>query len=197
MAERPPADVRGDGSDAGDVVARAVRGDRDAVEAVLAEQYGAVTTLCRRLCGPDADDAVQMALIAIVRGLPRFDGRSKFSTWCYRVTTNACLDELRRRRRRPLPLDDEGLAAATVAPLHGTAATEPDDVADRVDIDAALQSIPDEFRAPVVLRDLCGLDYDEIATTLQVPPGTVRSRIARGRRALAEILGNQTSPESV
>ncbi len=187
MAERRTGD---------DLVARAVAGDPDAVEAVLVEQYGAVTTLCRRLCGQDADDAVQMALIAIVRGLPRFDGRSKFGTWCYRVATNACLDELRRRGRRPQPMDDEGLAAANT-PLHAPLGTAPDHVADRVDIDAALQTIPVEFRAPVVLRDLCGLDYDEIAATLAVPPGTVRSRIARGRRALAEILGNQTSPESV
>jgi len=65
-------------------------------------------------------------------------------------------------------------------------------VAVRADIDAALGCLPVEFRAPVVLRDLCGLDYAEIATVLDVPPGTVRSRIARGRAQLATLLGGNS-----
>lgn len=136
-------------------------------------------------------------MIAIVRGLPRFDGRSRFSTWAYRVATNSCLDELRRRRRRPLP----GLGAEIGRPDHdvtegkGVAAAGPDaqpsldaQVADRVDIDAALATLTPEFRAAIVLRDLCQLDYAEIAEVLGIPPGTVRSRIARGRAALAQAL---------
>jgi len=65
-------------------------------------------------------------------------------------------------------------------------------VVDRADIDAALACVPVEFRAPVVLRDLCGLDYAEIATVLDIPPGTVRSRIARGRAQLATLLGGNS-----
>ena len=127
-----------------------------------------------------------------MRGLPRFDGHAAFTTWLYRVTTNACLDELRRRRRRPLPgLEEE-------RPVTGPAAT-PDPagaVAARVDVDAALARLPPEFRAAVVLRDLCGLEYAEIAEVLGIPPGTVRSRIARGRGQLADLLvGNPTGPD--
>ncbi len=130
----------------------------------------------------DAADACQEALLAIVRGLPGFDGRSAFGTWAYRVTTNACLDELRRRRRRPEP----GLPEGPEEPA--TTVDDAEGVTTRVDLDAALQSLPPEFRVAVVLRDVAGLSYDEIATALSVPPGTVRSRIARGRAALVPLL---------
>jgi RNA polymerase sigma-70 factor (ECF subfamily) len=150
--------------------------------------------VCRRLAGNDADalDATQEALIAIARGIRRFDGRAAFSTWAYRVATNACLDELRRRARRPTPgLPDDGLGDRTeigAAPSPGI-----DGLADRMAIDEALAALPEEFRAAVVLRDLCDLDYAEIAEVLGIPAGTVRSRIARGRRQLARLLppGNQ------
>jgi RNA polymerase sigma-70 factor (ECF subfamily) len=125
-----------------------------------------------------------------VRGLPRFDGRASFATWAYRVTSNACLDELRRRRRRPaagLPTDG-GEEPATGAPVDTA-------VADRVTLDEALAQLPDDFRMAVVLRDVADFDYAEIAGLLDIPPGTVRSRIARGRAALAAALGgNRASP---
>ena len=146
--------------------------------------------VCRRLAGNDADaaDAAQEALLAIVRGLPRFDRRSRFTTWAYRVTVNACLDELRRRSRRPVPVEDIG----PPGPPPGSPGVD-DAVAARLDVDAALRRLPDEYRAAVVLRDLCGFDYAEIAEILGVPAGTVRSRIARGRAGVAEVLGNPSS----
>jgi RNA polymerase sigma-70 factor (ECF subfamily) len=104
------------------------------------------------------------------------------------VAVNACLDELRRRRRRPEPVGTERLAAA-IPPNAGGA----DAVADRMVIDDALRTITPEFRAAVVLRDLCGLEYTEIADVLDIPIGTVRSRLARGRGALADRLGNRTA----
>lgn len=141
--------------------------------------------MCRRLAGNDADasDATQEALLAIVRGLPRFDGRSSFRTWSYRVATNACLDELRRRQRRPVV----GLAPGVEPASSGIDQR----VVDRVLLDQALPMLDEEFRVAVVLRDVAGLDYAEIAEVLGIPPGTVRSRIARGRRHLARALGNQ------
>ena len=144
---------------------------------------------------PDALDATQEALIAVVRGLPRFDGRSAFSTWVYRVATNACLDELRRRGRRPvpgLPEDNDGMPRTGAAPSAGIEV-----VPDRLAVDAALSRLPEEFRTAVVLRDLCDLEYADIAATLGIPVGTVRSRIARGRSLLAGDLaqGNRTLPE--
>ncbi len=132
----------------------------------------------------DALDATQEALLAISRGIARFDGRAKFTTWLYRVATNAALDEARRRKRRPVPLD---VLPEPPERAPGIA----DAVADRLDIDAAFALIPAEFRTAVALRDLSGLDYAEIAAVLDIPPGTVRSRIARGRAALAALIGNQ------
>ena len=164
-------------------------GDRTALEALLRRHHDRVLAVCRRLAGNEADalDATQEALVAIVLGLPRFDGRAAFSTWAYRVATNACLDELRRRRRRPTTgLDDDLLEARSEAP----AATDGiERLPDRLAIDAALARLPEELRVAVVLRDVGDLDYAEIAELLQIPPGTVRSRIARGRTLLARQLG--------
>jgi RNA polymerase sigma-70 factor (ECF subfamily) len=150
---------------------------------LLRRHYDRIYLLCWRMTGSDADalDAAQESLIAIARGLDRFDQRSSFSTWAYRVSTNACLDELRRRRRRPVPTEP----VEAPAPRRDTT----DAVATRLDVDAALAELPGDFRAAVVLRDLCDLSYDEIANALDIPPGTVRSRIARGRALLADLLG--------
>ena len=175
-------------------MAAATGGHRGALDTLLRRHHDRIHALCRRITGNDADalDATQEALIAIVRGLPRFDGRAAFSTWAYRIATNACLDELRRRRRRPEPvladLDRDAGWADTGPDLDGA-------VADRLVIDAALAQLPADFRAAVVLRDLCRLDYAEIAEVLDIPPGTVRSRIARGRAVLARHLGEPAAAD--
>lgn len=179
----------GPAADDGALVVAAQGGDRSAVETLLRRHQDRLYAVCRRLTGNDADaaDACQDALIAIVRALPRYDGRAAFGTWAYRIATNAALDELRRRRRRPEPAETVGEGGGQAG---GTAAVEA-----RLDVDAALAGLAPEFRAAVVLRDLCDLSYDEIAEVLEIPPGTVRSRIARGRAALAEALGEGRNPE--
>ena len=160
----------------------------------------------------DAQDALQDALIALARGIRRFDGRAAFGTWSYRVATNACLDELRRRSRRPVPgpvgvgtiadggdgVSDHISLPPPGAALGGGRSAVAEDggisaIADRIDVDAAVAQLPADFRAAVVLRDLCDLDYGEIARVLDIPAGTVRSRIARGRAQLADMLGNPSA----
>jgi RNA polymerase sigma-70 factor (ECF subfamily) len=173
------------------LVARARDGDRGSLEVLLRNNYDRIFAVCRRLTGNDADaaDATQEAMIAVVRGLPRFDGRSRFATWAYRIAVNASIDELRRRSRRPsVDLDELADGPVRVLAAGASGSPDPEGVADRADVDAALMGLPVEFRAPVVLRDLCGLDYAEIAEVLDLPPGTVRSRIARGRSSLAAML---------
>ncbi len=186
-------------------------GDRQALETLLVGHYDRVHAVCRRILGNEADavDAAQDALLSAVRAISRFDGRSSFGTWLYRIATNACLDELRRRRRRPvvgLPADVDGDwdrpglggpgswhggsgGAGGHPDAFGRGGRDPaDEAAARVDVDAALRLLATEHRVALVLRDLCDLTYDEIAVILDVPIGTVRSRIARGRAALADVM---------
>jgi RNA polymerase sigma-70 factor, ECF subfamily len=177
-----------------DLVAAAQRGDRDALDRLLRRHYDRIHAVCRRIAGStrDADDAAQEALIRIVRAIDRFDGRASFSTWSYRIATNAALDELRKRSRRPQlhVVGDDGRASGG-EPADELAQRRVEAVVDRISIDAALAELPEEFRAPVVMRDVGDLDYAEIAEALSVPIGTVKSRIARGRRMLLERLGNR------
>ncbi len=170
-----------------ELVSAAQAGDRAAMDTLLRRHYDRIFALCRRVTGSDADgaDAAQEALIAIVRGLPRFDGRAQFSTWVYRVATNVCLDELRRQRRRPVPGLGDADEAATADPIDDVPLLE-DRVGDRMDIDAALATLPPDFRAAVVLRDVCQLDYAEIARCSTSRPGrfALGSRVAGQRRPL-------------
>lgn len=179
-----PPDARSDE----DLARRAAHGERAALETLLARHLDQIHAVCRRVLGhpEDALDATQEALIAITRGINRFDGRSRFTTWMYRVATNAALDEARRRRRRPIASDHLSEIS--------TAADPTDAVDARLDVDAAMATIPPDFRAAVALRDLAGLDYAEISIVLDIPIGTVRSRIARGRATLADRLGNHNHP---
>lgn len=169
------------------LAARAARGDRAALDELLRRHTNLVHAVCRRvLADPeDALDATQEALISVARKIHLFDGRARFTTWCYRVATNAALDEARRRNRRAVPAD------VVPEPGAGDGPRLDDRVADRLDVDAALAALTPEYRIAVALRDVVGMDYAEIGEVLGLPPGTVRSRIARGRAALANRLGNR------
>jgi RNA polymerase sigma-70 factor, ECF subfamily len=168
------------------LVAAAQGGDRNALDQLLRRHYDRIHGVCRRIAGSsrDGDDACQEALIKIVRNLPRFDGRSSFGTWAYRIATNASLDEVRKRNRRPnlALVDADGDRPDLVDP---DANREVDGLGDRLVLDAALATLTEESRAAVVLRDVANLDYAEIAEILDIPIGTVKSRISRGRAALA------------
>lgn len=165
------------------------------MDQLLRRHYDRIRAVCARIAGSarDADDAAQEAMIRIVRSLDQFDGRSAFGTWAYRIATNAALDELRKRKRRPqlhvVPEGDD--PARPIEPADPLADRTVEAIADRLAIDEALAELPDEFRTPVVMRDVGDLDYAEIADTLGVPIGTVKSRIARGRRQLVDRLGNR------
>jgi RNA polymerase sigma-70 factor (ECF subfamily) len=174
-----------------DLAAAAATGDATALETLLFRHADRVHRICRRIVPDpgDALDATQEALLRVATRIGHFDGRSAFTTWLYRVATNAALDEARRRSRRPRPVPDPDLDRA------GT--PDPADAATRIDVQAALAEVPEVFRVALVLRDLCDLPYEEIATILEVPIGTVRSRIARGRALLADRLspGNRDPSE--
>lgn len=173
---------------------------RDELDVVLRENYSMIRAVCWRILqnDADADDATQNALMSVARAYPTFDGRSAIRTWIYRIATNAALDELRRRRRRravSLFGDRDQVAdIADVRSLDAASSFESKDL-----LDEALRRIPEEFRIPLVLRDVADLEYEDIASILRIPPGTVRSRISRGRARMADewsaLGGNPTSDQ--
>ena len=147
------------------LVAAAQSGDRSSLDQLLRRHYDRIYAVCRRVTGneTDAADAAQEAMISIVRSLPKFDGRSSFGTWVYRIATNASLDELRRRRRRPVPAAERTDDGAPVEHADPDAGVRIESVVDGMVLDQALADLADDFRVPVVLRDVGGLDYAEIA----------------------------------
>ena len=144
-------------------------------------------TVAYRLTGNDEDakDLVQEVLIRVRRGLATYRPGT-MEGWLSRITTNAFLDEVRRRRRRPqesLPDDPERVLPREVGADEASARRSLPD-----HIQTAIAALPDEYRAAVVLCDVVGLSYNEIGDALDVPVGTVRSRIHRGRALLREAL---------
>jgi RNA polymerase sigma factor (sigma-70 family) len=158
---------------------RAAAGDTVALDTLLARiQPLVLSRTGRMLPNPlDAEEAAQDALVAVARRISSFEGRSRFTTWLYQVTTNAALDTYRKLKRRAsvvgLPVDEQASPERTSV-AAGT----------RVDLLEALEKVDPRFAEPVVLRDVCGLDYPEIAQALGIPLGTVKSRIHEGRRSL-------------
>jgi len=154
----------------------------------VAHRYGRkIYNFAYRLTGnpDDAADLVQEVLLRVRKGLSGYQPGS-FEGWLWRITRNAFLDGVRRRQRRPttpLPDDDLGSLGSMPSPDEVLASVRLSD-----DVQAALIKLPFEFREAVVLCDVVGLTYDEIAEATEVPVGTVRSRIHRGRKMLREML---------
>ncbi len=170
-------------------VAAAQQGDRAALESLLREHADRIALACRNILGntEDAKDATQVALIHIASRITSFDGNSAFSTWAYRIATNAAIDELRKQRRRAaVPLEQDVVAGSDSFAI----------VDERDRIDRLLQKIPEDHRVALTLREVHELEYAEIAEILGVPIGTVRSRIARARSALIsmELMKSQQRP---
>jgi len=144
-------------------------------------------TVAYRLTGnhDDAQDLVQEVLLRVRRGLATYRPGS-LEGWLSRITTNAFLDEVRRRKRRPLDVVPD-LPEQSIG-----VDADPEEVLGRsrlpADVQDAIRSLPEDFRAAVVLCDVVGMDYAEISESLGIPPGTVRSRIHRGRAQLRKVL---------
>jgi RNA polymerase sigma-70 factor (ECF subfamily) len=173
-------------------------GDASAFEEVYRDHAEMVFNLALRLAAdPDrASDLSQEVFLRVHRHLGKFRGRSSMKTWIYRITINHCRSRLARRRFATRSLDsDEALAERVADPARGPEERAMAGDAGRV-LEAALAELPVPFREAVVLRDLEGLAYEEIAEVLGARIGTVRSRIARGRSALREVLTENPPKES-
>ena len=172
-------------------VAAARQGDQGAFEELVRLYEKRVLALTQRMCGnpEDAAEAAQEAFLAAWQGLKNFRGDSSFSTWLYRLSANACVDQLRRegRRQAAVSLDDGELNLDVPSPIPS-----PQEEAERRElreqIEAGLQALPPSLRAALVLREIQQLRYDEIARALELDVGTVKSRISRGRKKLRVFL---------
>lgn len=174
----------------GALVRRFLQGDASAFGTLVERHETRVYNLCLRILGDgdDARDAAQETFVAAMRKLAQFRGDAAFTTWLHRVTVNTCYDELRRRKRRPMlhvtSPDDPDRPHEPGPPVGDHA----DEVAGTLDVAAALATVPEEFRVALVLADVQDLPYEEIGRILDVPLGTVKSRVHRGRIALARAL---------
>ena len=184
------------------LVSAARQGDMAAFESLVHLYEKRVFALTLRMCGnrEDAAEAAQEAFLAAWQGLAFFRGDSSFSTWLYRLASNACVDLLRRESRHRTAagpsLDDEELNLEVP-----DAMPSPQDEAVRrelrEEIERGLAALSPEHREVLVLRELHQLSYDEIAETLDLDVGTVKSRISRGRKQLRKFLlksGNFSPP---
>jgi RNA polymerase sigma-70 factor (ECF subfamily) len=165
-------------------------GDPEAFGQLVGRYRGTLWAIAVHVLGDphDAADAVQEALLAAYRRAATFRGDASVRTWLGRVVVNACIDRIRHERvRRTVPWPDRDVPSRRSDPAV--------ELATRLAVDAALMMLPVAQRVAVVLVDVEGYPVTEVAAMLGVPPGTVKSRCARGRARLAELLGHLREDE--
>ena len=177
-----------------ELVERFARGDAGAFDEIVRQYEQRVYSITLRMTGnsEDARDAMQEVFISALRALRSFRGDAQLSTWIHRVAVNASLDVLRKRKRHAAgPLEEAG--------DHASEEPGPEDAAARAararDVQRALLEVSDEHRAVLILHDLQDLDYAETAAALDIPVGTVKSRLHRARIEMARLLGHLNDPE--
>lgn len=178
------------------LVERIQSGDRNAFERLLDAYETRVYRLALRFTGneSDAEDLTQEIFLGVYRGLARFRGDSALGTWIYRVAMNHCLEFRRKRKLDQVPLEEELMLASS------DWRDDPSQSADRQElsarVEAAINSLSPVHRDVVVLHELQGLTYQEVAATLDVPVGTVKSRLSNAFRRLRDLLGGYVSEET-
>jgi RNA polymerase sigma-70 factor (ECF subfamily) len=183
------------------LVERAKRGDVQAFEQLISQYEKKVYNLAYRLTGKheDASDVAQEAFLRAYSSLPDFRGDSSFATWLFRIVNNACLDELRKRKRQRLTSLDEPVAVEDGEMDRQLAIADsadgPEQALERVEIQRAvhesISALDEEYRIVVVLRHIHGYSYNEIADSLGINLGTVKSRLNRAKHALKEMFGDR------
>ena len=177
-----------------EIIASVLNGNTDAFEALVKEHEKLVYNLALRMVHDpeDAADMAQESFVKAFRNLGSFKGDSKFSVWLYRITANVCTDFLRSKSRAQtvsLTVDDDGEASELAVPdMGGSAEDKLMQKLTREAVRDGLDALPPDYRAPLVLREINGLSYAEIADALSIEEGTVKSRIFRARKKLCEYL---------
>jgi len=175
---------------------RSKSGDVAAFEQLIEGYQRKIFNIALRIVGnyDDAGDLAQEVLIRIYKSIRNFKEQSSFSTWVYRITTNVCLDEIRKRKNRKVISLDEELKFDDGEMSRQIASDDPlpEDTAERSElreiVNNAINSLSEEHRVVIILRDIQGFSYEEIAEMVKCPEGTIKSRINRARQALRNIL---------
>lgn len=168
------------------VVAQAAAGDEAAFARILEAHKDMVYTICFRTLGNahDAEEAYQDTFVSAFRNLPRFRGDSKLSTWLYRIAVNRCRDFLSSRRakeaRATTSIDDDSLFGERTFEVSHSDAAET--------VREALEFLEEDYRTAINLRCIMGYSYDEAGDIMGIPPGTVKTYVHRGKKALCEVL---------
>jgi len=172
------------------------KGDVEAFERLIEVYQKRVFNIALRMIGnyDDASDLAQEVFIRVYKAINNFKEQSSFSTWIYRITTNVCLDELRKRKNKKIVSLDEYIKYDDSEMKRQIESDEPSPevLTERIEVQKivsnAINMLSGEHRTAIVLRDIQGFSYEEIAGILKCPEGTVKSRINRARQALKEIL---------
>ena len=177
-----------------DLVRRASQGDEAAFELLMRAHESRMYAVALRMCGSRKTrrTACRKPCCAFIAPFSNFKGQSSFATWAYRITMNTCLDELRRRKLRTATSLDVLLDTGW-SPTDEGETPEQHSIASeqRRTLEKAIADLPEDMRAAIVLRDVQGFSYDEIARMLEANVGTIKSRISRGREKLREVLVRQ------
>lgn len=179
MTERRELDI--------ELIDRYLQGDIEAFNELMAAHEDRVFAICYRMLQnrEEALDATQETFLTVFRKADRYKAQAAFSTWLYRVAVNTCYDHLRKKKRKRADSLPE-----SYDPPDAAAGDAFDSVEVRPDIDRALAELSPEFRSAVVLVDLQGMSLEQASDTLDVPTGTMKSRLFRARKILARSLGN-------
>ncbi len=179
-----------------ELILKSQQGDVAAFEALIKQHQVVAYNVALRILGnqEDAKDAAQEALIKVFKNISKFKAEAQFSTWLYRIVVNTCNDYLRKERsRQHFSLDQEmetsdGTLKREVADdrMAPEKVYEANSLREKVHL--AIQRLPEQQRTVVILRDIEGMSYEVIASMLDLPVGTVKSRINRGRDALKQLL---------
>ena len=184
-----------------ELMLRCQAGDIQAFDELVARHRASLLSFATRVVGDreSAEDLTQETFLRMFRAIPRYKvGKAKFTTWMYRIIANLCKNELRNRRRRGQVVvqqrreDSQNTVHQMMLNIPAAASSHPDCQLERKELSAmieqAISELPPKYRIPLVLRDVQGLSYEEIARVIQSPIGTVKSRINRARLTLKERL---------
>ena len=176
------------------LIQKAQKGDTNAFGTLVASYEKFIFNVACKMFSnsEDASDIAQEALIKAYKNIDKFDFNSSFSTWLYRITVNACIDEMRRRKgRESISIDAEDEESGLAVQIEDTSLGAEERVIQNEtvsEVRAAIDKLSEEHKTVIILRDLQDMTYEQVAQTLDLSIGTVKSRLARARKSRKDII---------